>query len=60
MVGVTAIEGEFEKDDIIKIKAEDGTFLGVGKVQYDSAKAREAMGKKNVKPLVHCDYLYLE
>jgi len=60
LVGVTAIEGEFEKDDIIKIKSEDGAFLGVGKVQYDSEKAREQMGKKNVKPLVHCDYLYLE
>lgn len=60
MVGVTAITGEFEKDDIIRIKAEDGLFLGVGKVQYDSVKAREMIGKKNIKPLVHCDYLYLE
>ena len=60
MVGVTAITGEFEKDDIIRIKAEDGLFLGVGKVQYDSIKAREMIGKKNIKPLVHCDYLYLE
>jgi len=59
-VGVTGIQGEFEKDDIIKIKTEEGTFLGVGKVQYDSEQARELMGKKNVKPLVHCDYLYLE
>ncbi len=59
-VGVTGILGEFEKDDIIRIKTEDGKFLGVGKVQYDSDQARELMGKKNVKPLVHCDYLYLE
>jgi len=34
--------------------------LGVGKVQYDSGKAREILGKKNQKPLIHCDYLYLE
>lgn len=60
LVGVTAIAGEFEKDDIIRIKAENGAFLGVGKVQYDSVRARDLMGKKNVKPLVHCDYLYLE
>lgn len=59
-VGVTSILGEFEKDDIIRIKTEEGKFLGVGKVQYDSVQARELMGKKNVKPLVHCDYLYLE
>lgn len=59
-VGVTGIHGEFEKDDIIRIKTEEGKSLGVGKVQYDSNHARELMGKKNVKPLVHCDYLYLE
>lgn len=60
LVGVTNIKGDFEKDDIIKINSEDGTFLGVGKVQYDSTHARGLIGKKNVKPLVHCDYLYLE
>ena len=51
---------EFEKDDIVKIVGEDGQSLGVGKVQYDSQKARELLGRKNQKPLIHCDYLYLE
>ncbi len=60
LVGVTSIEGEFEKDDIISIKTEDGTVLGVGRVQYDSSMAREQMGQRNVKPLVHCDYLYID
>lgn len=59
-VGVTRIEGEFEKDDIVKIIDEQGKALGVGKVQYDSNKAIEIIGKKNHKPLIHCDYLYLE
>jgi glutamate 5-kinase len=59
-IGATNIIGEFEKDDIVKIIDEKGTELGVGKVQYDSDKAREMLGKKNQKPLVHCDYLYLE
>ena len=59
-IGATNIIGEFEKDDIVKIINEKGTELGVGKVQYDSDKAREMLGKKNQKPLVHCDYLYLE
>jgi glutamate 5-kinase len=59
-VGVTAISGEFEKDDIVKIIDESGRSLGVGKVQYDSEKSRELIGKKNQKPIVHCDYLYLE
>ena len=56
----TKIVGDFEKDDIVKIIDENGVELGVGKVQYDSSKASEMLGKKNQKPLVHCDYLYLE
>ena len=59
-IGVTKISGDFEKDDIVKIVDENGQLLGVGKTQYDSQKSNEMMGKKNQKPLVHCDYLYLE
>jgi len=59
-VGATKIVGDFEKDDIVKIIDQQGILLGVGKVQYESGKAREILGKKNQKPLVHCDYLYLE
>jgi len=59
-VGAVKIVGDFEKDDIVKIIDHNGQSLGVGKVQYDSGKAREMLGKKNQKPLVHCDYLYLE
>ncbi len=59
-IGVTGIIGDFEKDDIVKIIDEKYMELGVGKVQCDSNKAREMIGKKNQKPLVHCDYLYFE
>ena len=59
-VGATKIVGDFEKDDIVRIFDHKGILLGVGKVQYASGKAREMLGKKNQKPLVHCDYLYLE
>lgn len=59
-VGVTAINGEFEKDDIVKIFDETGKQLGVGKAQYDSEKALQLIGKKGVRPLVHYDYLYLD
>jgi len=59
-IGATKIVGDFEKDDIVKIFNHKAKPLGIGKVQYDSAKARELLGKKNQKPLVHCDYLYLE
>lgn len=59
-IGATKIIGDFEKDDIVKIIDPNGRSLGVGKVQYDSEKAREILGKKNQKPLIHYDYLYLE
>lgn len=59
-IGVVAIAGEFEKDDIIRIINEDNQFIGVGKAQYNSEKARELIGKKNQKPIIHCDYLYLD
>ena len=59
-IGATQIVGDFEKDDIVRIFDKNGLLLGVGKVQYDSEKARAVLGRKNQKPLVHCDYLYLE
>jgi glutamate 5-kinase len=59
-IGVTEIIGDFEKDDIVKIIDQNGHSLGIGKVQYDSERARDMIGKKNQKPLVHCDYLFLE
>lgn len=59
-IGATSIVGDFEKDDIVKIIDHLGLSLGIGKVQYDSNKARDMIGKKNQKPLVHCDYMYLE
>lgn len=59
-VGITAIEGEFEKDDIVRIIDFEGNPIGVGKANCDSAQAREAMGKHGKKPVVHYDYLYIE
>ena len=59
-IGATKIVGEFEKDDIVKIIDNNGIELGIGKVQYNNEKATDMLGKKNQKPLVHCDYLYLE
>ena len=59
-IGIISIEGKFEKDDIVKITDNTGHFLGVGKAQYSSEKATQLIGKKNQKPLIHYDYLYLE
>lgn len=59
-VGITRIEGEFEKDDIVRIINFGGTPVGVGKANCDSAQAREAMGKHGKRAVVHYDYLYIE
>lgn len=59
-VGVEAIVGEFEKDDIVTIVAPGNIPLGVGKTQIDSKKARTLIGKKGQRPIVHYDYLYLD
>jgi glutamate 5-kinase len=59
-VGITRIEGSFEKGDIIRIYNQEGQSIGVGKAQYGSLTAQDVMGKKGEKPLVHYDYLYLD
>lgn len=58
-VGVTEIVGDFEKDDIVRLVNTSGKPIGVGRVAFDSAEARELIGKQGKKPLVHYDYLYL-
>jgi glutamate 5-kinase len=59
-VGVTRITGEFRKDDIVRIMNHDGHPLGVGRAGYDSAKAALLIGKRNTRPMIHYDYLYLD
>jgi glutamate 5-kinase len=58
-VGITRIEGAFQKGDIIKIVAEDNKVLGLGMAQYSSDVATTYLGEKNKKPLIHYDYLFL-
>ncbi len=59
-VGVTHIEGDFEKDDIVSLMDVHGARIGVGRVSCDAAEARSVIGKHGQRPLIHYDYLYLE
>jgi glutamate 5-kinase len=59
-VGVTRIIAEFKKGEIIKVIDENEKLIGLGIAEYGADKAREKMGQKNQKPLVHYDYLYLQ
>ena len=37
-----------------------GTKIGVGRTDYDSDEVQNALGKRDMKPVVHYDFLYLE
>lgn len=60
MVGVTKIEGEFDEGDIVAIVDETGRTIAFGRSGYDSAEAQRLVGKHDMKPIVHYDYLYIE
>jgi len=59
-VGITRITGRFKKDDIIKIINADERSIGVGRAGYDYEKAITLIGKRNTRPMIHYDYLYLD
>lgn len=59
LVGVTRINGDFEKGDIVRIFNDQGIQIGVGCADYTANEARRLMGQRDLKPLVHYDYLYL-
>jgi glutamate 5-kinase len=58
-VGVVAVDGIFEKGDLVKIKDESGLVIGIGKTEYNSERAEKFRGNKNKKAIVHYDYLYI-
>lgn len=59
-VGIVSVSGNFEKHDLIRILNEKKENIGIGKASFNSEKAKEILGKKNQKPLIHYDYLFLE
>lgn len=59
-VGITHIDGDFEKGDLVRIMSPEEVELGVGRASYGSAEATALIGQHGQKPLVHYDYLYLE
>ncbi|HEY8784364.1 MAG TPA: glutamate 5-kinase [Mucilaginibacter sp.] len=59
-VGIINIMADFKKGDIIRLVDENNKPIGLGIAEYGSDKAAEMIGKKNQKPLIHYDYLYME
>ncbi len=58
-VGIVKVLADFNKGEIIKIVDEQEKMIGLGIAEYGSDKAKERIGQKNQKALVHYDYLYL-
>lgn len=59
MVGVLDIEGDFEEGDIIRVASPEGKVIAYGRSAYAAEDARAAIGKHEVRPLIHYDYLYM-
>lgn len=59
-VGITDVQGNWEKGDILCIRSEKLDLVGFGRAQYSAKVAKEHIGKKGERPLVHYDYLYVE
>lgn len=59
LVGIVAIEGSFQKGDIVQISSESGQPLGLGIAEYGGEKALAQLGQQQQRPLVHYDYLFL-
>lgn len=60
MVGVTDVEGDFERDDLVRVSAPDGRIIGIGRSAYSAGEARHRIGQRDCRPIVHYDYLCLE
>ncbi|OGY58778.1 MAG: glutamate 5-kinase [Candidatus Colwellbacteria bacterium RIFCSPLOWO2_12_FULL_44_13] len=59
-VGITKIEGDFKKGDVIEIRDICNKKIGFGISAYDSDKIKEMVGKKGGRPVVHYDYMFIE
>ncbi|MGQ1787021.1 MULTISPECIES: glutamate 5-kinase [unclassified Saccharicrinis] len=59
LAGVTQMQGNFKKGDLLKIISEDGKAIGIGQAKYDRSKADAHLYDEKYQPLIHYDYLYL-
>ncbi len=60
-IGVTSVEGDFERDELVKvIDAVTGRQLGVGRATCSADEARLSAGQHGQRPLIHYDYLYIQ
>jgi glutamate 5-kinase len=58
-VGIEAVEGRFNRGDVIQIRNHAGEVLGCGRARYGHKETRKLRGRRGQKALIHYDYLYL-
>jgi len=58
-VGIIAVDGRFDRGDVVRILNASGKVLGCGRARYDHQEAAGLIGQRGQKPLIHYDYLYL-
>jgi glutamate 5-kinase len=58
-VGVIGVKGDFKKGDIIEIATERGQKLGFGIAGYGALKAKELMGIKKARPVIHYNHMFI-
>jgi len=63
-VGITEIEGDFHRGDIVEILGPDGEAIGRGEVAYDASELQLMLGRQTGeldlsqrRPVIHADYL---
>ena len=54
-----AVQGHFDRGDVIQILNSSGQVLGCGQSRYDHDDVEKLMGQRGHKPIIHYDYLYL-
>lgn len=59
-VGLLAVEGDFERDDIVRVIAPDGSTVAWGRTAYSASEAASSAGCLGRSPIIHADYLYVD
>lgn len=59
-VGVISIEGTFDEGDIVRVCDSQGNSVAWGCAGYNSSDAVANIGRRDARPLIHTDYLYID
>ena len=59
-VGVTAVDGDFGRGEVVRVAGPDGSTLGWGKAECGADEARAKIGRPATRPIIHADYLFIE